>query len=422
MDRPSADPSSAAVDLVVRGLVQAGRASAMEQGALLVTRVLDGVPSSSAWDPAVVEAGRLAAEADIRSLAEVLDPGVGVLEVVAPAVHLAHARLCARSDLPITTLLDVYHTAHEWWWCFASERLAAQTDDAAVLAAALDRVRAATFSYLREITRQAIRAYNAEAEEMQTSGEAARRAALGSLLGKGPVDTASVATRLGLELDQHHLVIVLWPRRPMPGADVVPALERLALEAGARLGVPRPLVSTLELQSVVAVLSRWREPGEPDLSEGMEQLEELTDGLRLASGGEGRGVAGLRGSFQEAQAAREFADLDAEGPGVTAYARVELASLLSADPGRARVFVRRQLDGLAAEDPGARRLRDTLETYLRLGSNATRTAETMAVHKNTVTYRLKQAESERGLPLNDHPLELACALQLARVLPELLEA
>ena len=51
---------------------------------------------------------------------------------------------------------------------------------------------------------------------------------------------------------------------------------------------------------------------------------------------------------------------------------------------------------------------------------ALRGAERLGIHKNTVLYRLRQAEAARGVPLAHRRLELEMALRLARELPELL--
>jgi DNA-binding PucR family transcriptional regulator len=77
-------------------------------------------------------------------------------------------------------------------------------------------------------------------------------------------------------------------------------------------------------------------------------------------------------------------------------------------------FVRRELGGLApddGEDAAAERLRATVLAYLESGMDGA--AARLAVHRNTVRYRLHQAEALLGRPVTERRRELELALLCA---------
>jgi len=95
---------------------------------------------------------------------------------------------------------------------------------------------------------------------------------------------------------------------------------------------------------------------------------------------------------------------------------VELVSLLAGDLPRARAFVASELGPLAAQDEAVERLRETALGFMRAGGSATRVAKELFVHPNTVAYRVKRVEELMGRKLSERPVELLCALTLARTL------
>ena len=63
-------------------------------------------------------------------------------------------------------------------------------------------------------------------------------------------------------------------------------------------------------------------------------------------------------------------------------------------------------------DDTSARLRETLRGFLDSQGSYTDTAARMHVHKNTVHYRVRQAEEQLGRPVNYHRLETEVALLL----------
>ncbi|MDF3144730.1 MULTISPECIES: helix-turn-helix domain-containing protein [unclassified Streptomyces] len=71
----------------------------------------------------------------------------------------------------------------------------------------------------------------------------------------------------------------------------------------------------------------------------------------------------------------------------------------------------RELGELLAPTDSARRLRDTLRTYLRLNCNREATARALGVHANTVRYRIGQLREHLGEDFEQRHLKLELALE-----------
>jgi DNA-binding PucR family transcriptional regulator len=106
-------------------------------------------------------------------------------------------------------------------------------------------------------------------------------------------------------------------------------------------------------------------------------------------------------------------DLDAR---LVLYVDVELACIMSSEPGAMRRLVAHALGALAERDATAERLRETARVYLECGANAREAAERLNMHKNTVHYRLARIEELLGHPVVERRLEFEVSLMLAHTL------
>jgi hypothetical protein len=82
-------------------------------------------------------------------------------------------------------------------------------------------------------------------------------------------------------------------------------------------------------------------------------------------------------------------------------------------------FARAEI-GLLLEGPRPEtllRLRETVGAFFAESSSVSRTARLLGIHENTVHYRLNGAAELLGHPLEERPLELALAVEIARLLP-----
>ena len=96
------------------------------------------------------------------------------------------------------------------------------------------------------------------------------------------------------------------------------------------------------------------------------------------------------------------------------FDEVETLCVMSEDPKLLAGFVERKLGRLAAEGHAARRLRETVLVWLREGGNASRSAECLKTHKNTVRNRVQRAEELIGRPLDEDRLGLELALTMVQ--------
>jgi DNA-binding PucR family transcriptional regulator len=111
-----------------------------------------------------------------------------------------------------------------------------------------------------------------------------------------------------------------------------------------------------------------------------------------------------------------------EGGPLTRYRDVAVAALCTADGDHAAAFVSGVLGSLAANDEVTYRLAMTLAVYLRQNRSRTRAAARLAVHPNTVSYRVRQAEELLGRSASADSLDLQVALTLLPALRKLEQA
>jgi DNA-binding PucR family transcriptional regulator len=131
--------------------------------------------------------------------------------------------------------------------------------------------------------------------------------------------------------------------------------------------------------------------------------------LRVAVGAPGYGLDGFRQTRVQAERTQDLALAARAGGRGTTFADVGAIALICADIDAARSWVWGTLADLAVDDESHARLRNTLQVFLRAGTY-TATAEQLALHKNSVQYRIRKAEDALGGRIEDRSadLELAC--------------
>jgi PAS domain S-box-containing protein len=129
----------------------------------------------------------------------------------------------------------------------------------------------------------------------------------------------------------------------------------------------------------------------------------------VAVGEPGEGLAGLRGSLEDAGRVLRLARrLGLHGP--VWPEDVIVAELVTSSPPAAATLIR-MLAPLVAEDERRRGdLVATLRTYLAEGLSIHRTAEQLFLHRNSVRSRLRRIEALLGVPVADAKLQLELAL------------
>ena len=133
----------------------------------------------------------------------------------------------------------------------------------------------------------------------------------------------------------------------------------------------------------------------------------------VAVGEPAQGIDGFRITHTQAVQTQAVALLGgAYAPQVTMFGQVGVAALLSADIEAARAWVSQVLGQLATDDDHCARLRETLRVFLATGGSYTASATQLAMHKNSVKYRVEKAGQERGRPIRDDRLDVELALHV----------
>jgi DNA-binding PucR family transcriptional regulator len=343
-------------------------------------------------DPVLVEAYSRSTRRNLERWAEhnVAAPGTPVPVDVAPE-NLAIGRDLLRRGLDAGAL-DSYRTGQNAAWRMWMAMAFQLTSDPAQLAELLDVTARSIFAYVDGSIAAIAEQLEAERERLTRGSHAERLEVVTLLLEGAPISADRAAARLQYALDRDHTAAVVVAEDP---AALEATAEALARAAGAR----RPLVVP------ATATSSWVwVHGTPALGEGA-----LPPGVRVALGTTGRGVEGFRRSHLDALAAQRLAHR-AEVR-LARFEDLEVVALATADEERARQFADRTLGDLRTGPP---ELRETLRVWLAEGSNASRTAERLPAHRNTVLARLARAEELLPAPVEGRRLQVALALEVER--------
>lgn len=314
------------------------------------------------------------------------------------------ARELAARGVEMAALLEVYRSGQQAALAYVTG--VAQEADLAPeqVSLALITVWRHAIEWFSHSVEQLIGAYGEERERWLRSALTRRTQLVASILAGDRVDLDAAERDLGHSLRRQQTALVLWETAPRAEGDPVRRLEAEAARIAARCGAPRPLV----VPSGPAEVWAWLGTDRPLDGEELRAVGS-SPGIRVAAGVTAAGLGGFRVSHHEAVAGRDLADGLPEP--LIAYADVEVVSLLSRDRVAMHSFVGRELGALAAGDEVAARLRETVLAYLESGMDGA--AARLAIHRNTVRYRLRQAEELLGRPVTERRRELELALLCA---------
>jgi DNA-binding PucR family transcriptional regulator len=397
-----------AVSPAVRDLAAGTLADSARLAAELTAHLFAAIPELGARDDGELrDETRASCDANLAQVLRLLALGAGPDALVVPAEAADWARGLVRRGIGLAALLRAYRLGHGWFWDRWSQALNERLTDTDELIAAQDESSAFMFAYIDLICDALVGEYGDERERMLRSAEHVRVETVRAILGGEAIDAEVAGRRLGYELHRHHVALRVSSR----GGELR-GLERAATEAAAALGAGEPLI----VPSGVASLDVWCGSYAPAVPAELEAYAP-PQGIGVAVGNPGHGIAGFRRSHAEAARAARIVALarDTAMP-VATYARLELVALLAGDLPSARAFVRGRLGALASLDEPCARLRETVLAFLTAGGSGTRVAKQLHVHQNTVAYRVKRAEELLGRRVSENPIELVCALTLAGVL------
>lgn len=319
----------------------------------------------------------------------------GDFELVPAARALALELAQRHLELPV--LVKGYRAAQRSSWSYVTRLIrepAAELDHVELLV----RLWGETAAWYDASVEASILLHQQEARRIEQRGDAQRYATVAALLADG--ESGAIGPRPqsldGYPLTGSHVALIA---RAL-SLDAVDELEQAVVRMASATGVRWPLVvrpGGPELWCWVAADSlpqRWRQTPDPGR-------------MRVTVGGPATGVEGFALAHREARDAQAVALEQVRPQPVTAYADVAALVMMARDHDAAWRYVNRTLRGLA--DPEAERLRETVRHVLT-GGGTESVASALSVHKNTVRYRVAQAERLLGQPIRERAGDLLLAL------------
>jgi len=245
---------------------------------------------------------------------------------------------------------------------------------------------------------------------------------LGDLLRDGgPVRPQAVLDRaaaIGHDLSRPHVLALLTVDAAIPPAVRLPELARAAAEPG-----PAPLAGPYDGAHVLLL------PAEPDPGDALRRILAKADhavGARgmvtLVAGPVAHDPAGYATAFRVARGAAALRRASGRG-GFVDVGRLGLSALLleTGTPDTLRRFAANLLQTIEEhEERYGGDLLATLRAWLSAGGSTATAADTLVVHRNTVTYRLGRIEQLAGRSLRDSRVRLE--LELALTIREIVRA
>ncbi len=305
---------------------------------------------------------------NVATVLHILQHGIDLEKVHAPAAAAEYARRLAQRGVPIAALLRAYRigSARFQDWCL--QELGRRTLDASIISAAGMRIATVTASYIDKVSEEVVSAYESEKENWLRNQSVTRAARVRALLKGEQVDVTSSEAVLGYRLRQHHLGVVTWITGASGGGDALGLLERATAEAAAEAHCDgRPMFVPQDEFSAWAwmPLGSQRDIALPGMSVKSASGGD-GDGIRFAFGEPAPGVAGFRRTHRQALSAQAVAL--AAGPSgqiVTSFRQVAPLALMSGSIELLRAWVIETLGALADDDDHNARLRDTLRVFPR---------------------------------------------------------
>jgi len=366
----------------------------------LDTAVLGANPAIAA-DPDLAGAVSRSNRANLYfwSTANVRDPGAPVPANTGPE-PVTVARELVRRGLDAFAL-DAYRVGEGVAWRRLMEIAFALTADPAELHELLD-VCSRSISAFVDATLAAIAAeIDLERDELTRGTHAERRETVALLLDGAPIPRRRAEERLGYALTGPHTAAVIWTDDPSGGlARLDAAAQSFGHAAGARV-----------LSVLASAATRWVwVAGSVDTDALLRSVCAMPD-VRVAVGPTANGVDGFRRSHFDAITTQQLMARLHSPQQIAHFTDVQLVALITADTDRAAEFVKYTLGDL--EFAGTE-LQDTVRTFVAAQCNASRAAERLYTHRNTLLRRLARADELLPRPLANSSVEVAVALDVLR--------
>ncbi len=310
----------------------------------------------------------------------------------------------ADRQLPLEMLIRFYRVAQQEVWDYVSELIRAlppgDFDRADLLMYFWNRAGV----WLDQSITESVATYEAARSRVLAGAAAQRYESVRAILAAELTDPREASAALGgYPISVHHTAVVL----SVGDAEQAGTLESLAAELARRIGAANPLIVKPGGRQLWMWLGTRDQPDLSGLAAAATDLRH--ESVVVGVGSATPGIAGFVASHREAQGTLRVTAADTED-WLAVYSDVELPVLLGCSPEVDR-FMTRQLGPLAGQEEGVQRIRETLTAYLDSGGSAEEAARALVVHRNTIRYRLGQAEEMLGRPITRISPQLAVALR-----------
>jgi DNA-binding PucR family transcriptional regulator len=327
-----------------------------------------------------------------------------------PPEALDVARTVVRRGIDLEVLFQAYRRGQNVAWQRWLAYTARVVPPGPELVQILESSSQLMFEYVDQALARVLAEAQREREEVLGGALARRTEAVRLILDGAPIDSQRASGRLGYELARRHTALVLWAE---PAGDVQGALESAATTLAQAVGAHRPLTLPAGTSTLWAWLGTDRDPPLDALRDAITQAQ---PNIRVAVGPTQAGITGFRRTHAAALAIQRLLAGHPGGERLALYHELEVTALAAQDQVRAAEFVATTLGALAADEPTAARLRDTLRVFLDEAENAPRAATRLHTHRNTVLQRVTRATELLGRRPGERRLALELALELAHQL------
>jgi hypothetical protein len=147
---------------------------------------------------------------NVATMLHVIQHGIDVENVHAPAAAEEYARRLAQHGMPLAALLRAYRIGSTRFqdWCL--QELARRAEGASIVSAAGMRIVEITAAYIDKVSEEVLAAYESEKDNWYRNLSVARAARVRALLREERVDVESAEAILGYRLRQQHVGVVAW--------------------------------------------------------------------------------------------------------------------------------------------------------------------------------------------------------------------
>lgn len=284
-------------------------------------------------------------------------------------------------------------------WMKIAFSLTSNIDDLAIM---LDITAASVGSFVDATITALTAQITDEREQFLRGREAKKLEAVSVLLNGGQADLPSAELVLGYRLNQVHTAIVVWTTDASPRLS---ELERAADDVSDHLGA----TSMVRVVASPGAVWAWLSAIDMGQLRNLGSVIGMDSSWKIAVGSHAHGLDGFRTSHLDAVVTqRMMARMDT--PHVVAtFGDVEGILLLTAFPDRADRFVANTLGPLDNAHP---ELCESVRAYLSHQCNASKAADSLYTHRNTVLRRIKHADELLPRTIEDNGLNIAMALEI----------